>query len=194
MTSIASTYTANINTTYPVAGQDNDTQGFRDNFSNIYNAISAVDAQLQTVQTTAVFTTGTSNLNYNILQNASLQSAGYVVYDNRLLHAGGNQTIDFSQGNYQQWTINSATNFTVVNLPAAGTYATVKLELTSINTQTVTVTLVSTTGSAVVVDSSNVHATNPIVLTTTTGAVIYEISSADGGVTKQLKFGGGPYV
>ena len=194
MTSIASTYTANINTTYPVAGQDNDTQGFRDNFSNIYNAISAVDAQLQTVQTTAVFTTGTSNLNHNILQNASLQSAGYVVYDNRLLHAGGNQTIDFSQGNYQQWTINSATNFTVVNLPAAGTYATVKLELTSINTRTVTVTLVSTTGSAVVVDSSNVHATNPIVLTTTTGAVIYEISSADGGVTNQLKFGGGPYV
>jgi len=194
MTSIASTYTANINTTYPVAGQDNDTQGFRDNFSNIHNAISAVDNQLQTVQTTAVFTTGTSNLNHNIIQNASLQSAGYVVYDNRLLHAGGNQTIDFSQGNYQQWTINSATNFTVVNLPAAGIYATVKLELTSINTQTVTVTLVSTTGSAVVVDSSNVHATNPIVLTTTTGAVIYEISSADGGVTNQLKFGGGPYV
>ena len=25
----------NIDTTYPVAGQDNDSQGFRDNFTNI---------------------------------------------------------------------------------------------------------------------------------------------------------------
>ena len=50
----------NIDITYPIAGQDNDTQGFRDNFRNIKNnlttaatEISAVQATLSTITTDA---------------------------------------------------------------------------------------------------------------------------------------------
>jgi len=35
-----------ISTVYPVAGQDNDTQGFRDNFTNIKNAFTNASKQL----------------------------------------------------------------------------------------------------------------------------------------------------
>ena len=36
----------NIDTTYPVAGQDNDSQGFRDNFTNIKNNFTEAQTEL----------------------------------------------------------------------------------------------------------------------------------------------------
>ena len=41
---------SNINITYPIAGQDNDTQGFRDNFSNIKNNFSVASAEITALQ------------------------------------------------------------------------------------------------------------------------------------------------
>lgn len=40
----------NINTLYPVAGQDNDTQGFRDNFRNIKNNLNAAAGEITALQ------------------------------------------------------------------------------------------------------------------------------------------------
>ena len=42
MTSTVTNYSANINVTYPTAGVDNDTQGFRDNFNYIQNRLMAI--------------------------------------------------------------------------------------------------------------------------------------------------------
>ena len=41
----------NIDTTYPVAGQDNDSQGFRDNFTNIKNNFTEAQTELNDLQT-----------------------------------------------------------------------------------------------------------------------------------------------
>ena len=43
----------NINITYPIAGQDNDTQGFRDNFSNIKNNFLVAATEISALQTTS---------------------------------------------------------------------------------------------------------------------------------------------
>jgi len=40
----------NIDITYPIAGQDNDTQGFRNNFTNIKNNLSAAKDEISTLQ------------------------------------------------------------------------------------------------------------------------------------------------
>jgi hypothetical protein len=50
MTSTVTDYSELIDVTYPVAGVDNDTQGFRDNFSNIKNALNVADAEISDVQ------------------------------------------------------------------------------------------------------------------------------------------------
>lgn len=42
--------TANINTAYPVAGADNDSQGFRDNFLNIKAAVDVAASEITTLQ------------------------------------------------------------------------------------------------------------------------------------------------
>lgn len=39
-----------INITYPIAGQDNDTQGFRDNFSSIKNNFSVAQTEISALQ------------------------------------------------------------------------------------------------------------------------------------------------
>jgi hypothetical protein len=42
----------NIDVTYPIAGQDNDTKGFRDNFSSIRNNFSVAASEISTIQST----------------------------------------------------------------------------------------------------------------------------------------------
>jgi nitrogen fixation/metabolism regulation signal transduction histidine kinase len=42
----------NIDVTYPIAGQDNDTQGFRDNFSNIKNNLNTAKNEITAIQDT----------------------------------------------------------------------------------------------------------------------------------------------
>lgn len=41
-----------IDITYPIAGQDNDTQGFRDNFSSIKNNFSVAKSEISAIQNT----------------------------------------------------------------------------------------------------------------------------------------------
>jgi hypothetical protein len=40
----------NIDVTYPIAGQDNDTQGFRDNFNNIKNNLTTAKNEITAIQ------------------------------------------------------------------------------------------------------------------------------------------------
>ena len=41
--------TTNIDETYPVAGQDNDSQGFRDNFSQIKTQLGTASTEITTI-------------------------------------------------------------------------------------------------------------------------------------------------
>jgi hypothetical protein len=50
MTSTVTNYSDTIDTTYPVAGVDNDTQGFRTNFAAIKNAFTATSNEITALQ------------------------------------------------------------------------------------------------------------------------------------------------
>jgi hypothetical protein len=50
MASNISNYASMIDTVYPVTGQDNDTQGFRDNFIAIKNALGSVGDAITVIQ------------------------------------------------------------------------------------------------------------------------------------------------
>ena len=45
----------NIDGTYPIAGQDNDSQGFRDNFTNIKTNFTNAKAEIEDLQTKGIF-------------------------------------------------------------------------------------------------------------------------------------------
>ena len=83
-----------INENFPVAGQDNDTQVFRDNFDTIKTSLRYAKEELEVFQSS---TTGAARLNQsndfqeNIISNAVLQ---------------GNRDALFDGGNYNQATLN----------------------------------------------------------------------------------------
>jgi hypothetical protein len=71
----------NINTTYPIAGQDNDTQGFRTNFTNIQNnftvassEITALQGNVAQLQTEII--TGNITVQGNVITSTIISPAG----------------------------------------------------------------------------------------------------------------------
>jgi hypothetical protein len=73
----------NIDITYPIAGQDNDTQGFRDNFSNIKNNFVVAKSEISAIQATlGVSPTWTTVP----VTSSDVGSAGQLAYDNTHLY------------------------------------------------------------------------------------------------------------
>ena len=103
----------NIDGTYPVAGQDNDSQGFRDNFTNIRNNLTFAKAEIEDLQNKAVLksaltnTTLSNDLAGNVIINPAFR--GWRETYNNIGSVSGSTTIDFANGNYQKITLGGAT-------------------------------------------------------------------------------------
>lgn len=115
----------NIDGQYPVAGQDNDSQGFRDNFTATKTNFQYASAEITDLQNKAVLkaaltgTTLNNDMNGATLSNAVLQDmAGNVV----ALVSGNSVAVDYTQGPYQTLTLNSATSLSFVggSFPPSG--------------------------------------------------------------------------
>jgi len=103
----------NIDGTYPVAGQDNDSQGFRDNFTNIRNNLTYVKAEIEDIQNKAIFKTNLNNttLSNDFLGNAIVNASltGWRETYNAIGSVSGSITVDFANGNFQKIVLNGAT-------------------------------------------------------------------------------------
>ena len=122
----------NIDGTYPVAGQDNDSQGFRDNFTNVRNNFTYIKAEVEDLQNKAVLksaltnTTLDNNLSGNAVVGASLTQ--WRENFNDIGAVSGSITVDFTNGNFQKITMNGSTTL-AFSFPSntSGQYASVKL-------------------------------------------------------------------
>ncbi|CAB4133587.1 hypothetical protein UFOVP257_309 [uncultured Caudovirales phage] len=103
----------NIDGTYPVAGQDNDSQGFRDNFTNIRNNLTYVKAEIEDIQNKAIFKTNLNNttLSNDFLGNALVNASmtGWRESYNAIGSVSGPIYVDFANGNFQKIVLNGAT-------------------------------------------------------------------------------------
>ena len=178
----------NIDGAYPVAGQDNDSQGFRDNFTNIktnfgYAAAEITDLQSKVVLKSAL--TGTvlnNNMGGSILQNAQLQNMSETRVALGAISTGSTATISYSAGSYQTFsTAGSAGTITLsfTNFSTAGTLSRVRVQITVTNV-THTVTL----PAAVSVGTSNIQGISSNVITfNDTGTYEFEFETSDNGST-----------
>ena len=55
----------NIDTTYPVAGQDNDSQGFRDNFTNIKTNFEYAETEIDDLQAKGIIKSALTGIQSN---------------------------------------------------------------------------------------------------------------------------------
>lgn len=116
--STTSNYTQRIDVTFPVAGKDNDSQGFRTNFSNIQNALYSADADIQNLFRSSVLNTTSTNFHSNIISNAIFQNCSDKIYDVSADAQSGTINIDVSLGGYQKYKLSAGTTtFTTINWP-----------------------------------------------------------------------------
>jgi hypothetical protein len=173
----------NIDGAYPVAGQDNDSQGFRDNFTNTktnfeYAADEITDLQNKAVLKAAL-TGGTLNNNMagSLLSNAQLQDMSETRV--ALGTISGTATIDYSAGPYYTLTTSGSVSLSFTNFSVAGTVSRVRVQITVANTAH-TLTL----PSAVSVGTNNIQGINSNVITFgQTGTYEFEFETGDAGTT-----------
>jgi hypothetical protein len=109
----------NIDGAYPVAGQDNDSQGFRDNFTNTKTNFSYAAAEITDLQNKAVLksaltgTTLDNDMGGSILSNAQLQDMSETRV--ALGTISGTATIDSSAGSYYTLTTSGSVSLSFTN-------------------------------------------------------------------------------
>ncbi len=174
----------NIDGTYPVAGQDNSSQGFRDNFTNIKNNFQSAYNEITDLQNKVILKSPLNNgifsndMQGNVITNATLQGARDQLYN--LGSAGGIVNVDFNTGSYQTITLASSVTFSFSNFSQAnGSYAKVKLQITVSNLNyTVTFPASVSTGTDVIAGM-----TSNVITFSQTGTYIFELGTTDGGTT-----------
>ncbi len=174
---------AGINENFPVAGQDNDTQVFRDNFSlikenfrNSYNEITALQSNA-------------AKLNENNDFSGSIIS-GAVFVDNRdRVHSYSTiaestpqavYEVDYGQGPYQKFTVNKDINLQFTNFPVSTGVGKVTLELYGDGTER-TITLIAEGGTqfkrskVTTSTGATISFPNPLKVTSSTNPTIIEV-------------------
>jgi hypothetical protein len=126
----------NIDGEYPVAGVSNNTQGMRDNFTNIKTNFQYAEDELNDLQSKGVFkaaltgTTLDNNMANNVIYNAQVRGmSGTVV---AIAATSGTVNIDCNAGPYQTISItgNIILAFTAATWPPAGTFGMIRLRVT----------------------------------------------------------------
>lgn len=176
-----------IDGNYPVAGQPNNTQGMRDNFTNTKTNFQYAASEITELQTNGVFkaalsgTTLDNNMNDNLLYAVKLNDVSYTY--SALTATAGSITIDYAAAAFQQLNPSAPISLSFANWPASGSAGTVKLGFNITNvSQTVTLPAAVNQGISTIGGVS--PGTPGVSNTITFGAVgnyAFEFVSVDGG-------------
>lgn len=114
----------NIDGQYPVAGQPNNTQGFRDNFTNIKTNFQTAATEITALQTSSIFkaalpgTTLDNNMAYNLIYSVKLNDVSYTALQQTA--TSGPILVDYSAAQYQLVAPTGNVILSFTGWPAAG--------------------------------------------------------------------------
>jgi hypothetical protein len=175
-----------IDGTYPIAGQDNNSQGFRDNFTNTVNNFTFAAAELNDLQNNAVLKaalgsvgqtgTPTNELNYAFLTHAQL--IGTVETKNQISEpgVGGDFEVDWESGHFQLVSVQTTAGMTFANWPSStNVWSRLRLQITATTLSNVTIS------GTYIENLQNIQGAVGNVLTLNTGIYQFDFSSYDAG-------------
>ena len=172
----------NIDGAYPVAGQDNDSQGFRDNFTNIKTNFTYASADISDLQSKALLkaaltgTTLNNSMNNNIISNVQLLQASA---PRQALGTVTTATLNFAASPYYTLTAGGSVTVAFSNWPSAGQVARMRLQIAIPSTG---FTLILPSSVSVGVENVQGYSSNVITFNKT-GTYEYEFETSDGGST-----------
>ena len=177
----------NIDGTYPIAGQDNDSQGFRDNFTNIKNNFTFAASEVSDLQNNAILKAPLSGttLNNN-LNNAQLIGAQISKFTETRWDLGtqtGSVTVNWSDAHFQTITTSGSITLTLASWPTSGFFTKLVIDVNVTNIAH-TLTLPSAV-SVNIQDIQGVVITGgvPTITFPATGVYRYVFTTYDGGTT-----------
>lgn len=173
----------NIDGAYPVAGQDNDSQGFRDNFTNTksnfqYAADEITDLQNKAILKSALSgTTLNNDMGGSLLYNFQSQDVSETVVNQGSVSGAVN--INYVSGSVVVLTTGGAINLAISNWPASGLHGEIRLNiLVSSTSHTVTFpAAVSANRNAIVGWNQSTNVWSP----PSTGNFTFRLDTRDGG-------------
>ena len=179
----------NIDGTYPVAGQDNSSQGFRDNFNAIKNNFTEAKSEIETLQSNKANLNAANDFAGNIVSNAELKDNSETVYAHGSID--GTITMNHENGHYQTLTTTGTITLGFSNLPATGKLGRIILDVNVASTaHTITIpSAVLVAGNVSGGDGSSDTITVP-----TSGRYLYEFMSPDSGTTILMHQLGNNYI
>ena len=178
----------NIDGTFPVAGQDNPSQGFRDNFTNIKNNFVFAQSEINDLQGKAILTGALAGASLNNdMAGTPITRPQLVAWTESFLDLGGISTtaiLDFNSGNFQRLTTAAPIAITFQNWPlsvGAGSlgYGVMRVWIAVTNiAHTVTLDAKVTIGVA---DIAGYNYANNTITFNKVGNYVFDFSSVDGG-------------
>lgn len=139
----------NIDGSFPIAGQDNNSQGFRDNFTNTINNFTFAAAELTDLQTNALLKgplgsvgqtgTPTNNMEYTFITAPQLKQAVETINAIGNVSVAGSQSINWTTGHFQTISVTgSATLSFASTWPESNLWTKLRLRILSYGSTAVT--------------------------------------------------------
>ena len=171
-----------IDGAYPVAGQDNNSQGFRDNFTNIKVNFQYAEEEINDLESNAILKAALSgstldnNMNNNTIYAVNLND----VSTTRIAATAtsGTVTLNYAEGQYQTVSPSSGSiTLAFTNFPDSGYFGILRVAIVVTNTA-FTVTL----PAAVTLGTTGLQGYSGGVITfNSTGTFVFDFSTSDGG-------------
>lgn len=178
----------NINGAYPVAGQDNNSQGFRDNFTNTSNNFQYAAQEITDLQNkvivSAQLTGGNVLTTQNNMLGAPLINAVVSDFAWKAVALGAlssTVTINYVTGHFQTVTTDAPITLAFTNWPTAGQMGEITVQITVVNV-THTVTL----PAAVSINATGIQGYNSstrVITFAAVGTYTFTFSTVDGGTS-----------
>lgn len=130
----------NIDGAYPVAGQDNSSQGFRDNFTNIKTNFQYAEDEINDLQNKSLLKAALigqaldNNMNDNLIYAAAIRD--FAAPKTAVTPAGSplTATINYASSHYQTFSTTASTKIVFTNFPTTGNYGYAKVQINITNT------------------------------------------------------------
>jgi hypothetical protein len=176
-----------IDADYPVAGQDNDSQGFRDNFSVIKDGLATAKAELTDLQTNSARLDDNNNFGGYLVDNATTNRLYGTVYTTTDV---GSINVDLANGPYQEITVTGTATLIIDGWPTEDVYASMKLAIKSSTATAYQVTLSAAGGSNKVFNSLPASG----IVTVDDDLQLIDVWTIDQGATVYFKLDASPTI
>lgn len=119
--------TTSLDESFPIAGQDNNSQGFRDNFNSIKNALNTAKSEITTLQSDTAKLNAPNAFNGVLLEDAEINKFYGSVRQNGTVSTSTD--IDIENGPLQVISVGAALSLRFINWPGSDLFGKIRLHI-----------------------------------------------------------------